>query len=571
VESSESTKEIRQRIEDSKKLFELASNLQEVTIDPTKRREFLKLMIDFEEKYAEIDDEDTPLRKGEESIAANLRKIKKMMNEDQDIGSSSSKNSKSTQTGKERDSSNFKRNISNKTKIKPTNSDKSESNEVGSDQEEYDEKSPGKSPTKRKNQRHDSKKKLDGSTGRSKGDTEGDELNTESSRSGKQNNYGKYREASKEFGGYSKYDKDNRTDRTDRDRSERDRSDRDKTDRSWDKDLGERSERSDRTDRDRDRNRNRGNKSERYERYDTDGGSSKSRLEDSYFRENTIGSKDDVDKGKSKKTNQQNSRKNRGSVMVDLSPKEFTLKKRRSYDNIHENDSESNFSDDNQNKEVDEEEFREMVMKKLQEMGDGRIDFKSPIKLKVKYDEKGNIILNPKNTQDLLASHLGSIRETHREHGSSRRRTPNDSPKSSSPNLSMLEGDDDEAGFQTLHIVHQEIRREDGETEIVPVTIKMGNRKINVKKQNQDQKKRRPIITEDSKASKDSDDSIEVMIDENGVPIIVKKSSNKKGNQGSKIPTGGLDSPQATKKWTAKQLIEALENGAMDDMDRNLY
>ena len=57
-EDTDEAREIRQKIEDSKRLFDLAANVKDVDIDPEKKREFLKLMIDFEEKYGTFDDED---------------------------------------------------------------------------------------------------------------------------------------------------------------------------------------------------------------------------------------------------------------------------------------------------------------------------------------------------------------------------------------------------------------------------------------------------------------------------------------------------------------------------------
>jgi len=53
--SNDSANKIRIKIEDSKKLLDLASNIKGLSLDPEKKREFMKLLIDFDQKYGDHD------------------------------------------------------------------------------------------------------------------------------------------------------------------------------------------------------------------------------------------------------------------------------------------------------------------------------------------------------------------------------------------------------------------------------------------------------------------------------------------------------------------------------------
>ena len=53
--SNDSAKRIRLKIEDSKKLLDMASNIKGLNLDPEKKREFMKLLIDFDQKYGDHD------------------------------------------------------------------------------------------------------------------------------------------------------------------------------------------------------------------------------------------------------------------------------------------------------------------------------------------------------------------------------------------------------------------------------------------------------------------------------------------------------------------------------------
>ena len=53
--SNDSANKIRIKIEDSKKLLDLAANIKGLSLDPEKKREFMKLLIDFDQKYGDHD------------------------------------------------------------------------------------------------------------------------------------------------------------------------------------------------------------------------------------------------------------------------------------------------------------------------------------------------------------------------------------------------------------------------------------------------------------------------------------------------------------------------------------
>lgn len=53
--SNDSAKKIKAKIEDSKKLLDLAANIKGLNLDPEKKREFMKLLIDFDQKYGDHD------------------------------------------------------------------------------------------------------------------------------------------------------------------------------------------------------------------------------------------------------------------------------------------------------------------------------------------------------------------------------------------------------------------------------------------------------------------------------------------------------------------------------------
>ena len=53
--SNDSAKRIRLKIEDSKKLLDMAANIKGLNLDPEKKREFMKLLIDFDQKYGDHD------------------------------------------------------------------------------------------------------------------------------------------------------------------------------------------------------------------------------------------------------------------------------------------------------------------------------------------------------------------------------------------------------------------------------------------------------------------------------------------------------------------------------------
>lgn len=110
----------------------------------------------------------------------------------------------------------------------------------------------------------------------------------------------------------------------------------------------------------------------------------------------------------------------------------------------------------------------------------------------------------------------------------------------------MLADQDDEANFEDLRIVHQEITKEDGETEIVPIAMKIINSKVQPKKANRIQPTKKQEFlkkrNETDEGVNSDEESIEVMMDENGNPVVVSTSQRKqKGKLAEKVPTGGVE------------------------------
>jgi hypothetical protein len=56
---------------------------------------------------------------------------------------------------------------------------------------------------------------------------------------------------------------------------------------------------------------------------------------------------------------------------------------------------------------------------------------------------------------------------------------------------------------------------------------------------------------------KDSDESIEVKLDEFGNPIVVGSTDKARKGQTGKVPSGGVDSPRVG-NWDKKELLDAI-------------
>jgi hypothetical protein len=148
--------------------------------------------------------------------------------------------------------------------------------------------------------------------------------------------------------------------------------------------------------------------------------------------------------------------------------------------------------------------------------------------------------------------------------------TPPESPVSrESPHIMLMTGQDEELGFDDLHVVHQEIQREDGETEIIPVVTKVPLGKLVKRKSKTDLRK--GMVTKRILANTTSlhDDTIEVMKGENGVPVVVPSKNKERGNQAEKVATGGLASPQASGRWNMTDLKNTLARSNVGQIDRN--
>jgi hypothetical protein len=125
-------------------------------------------------------------------------------------------------------------------------------------------------------------------------------------------------------------------------------------------------------------------------------------------------------------------------------------------------------------------------------------------------------------------------------------------------------------GYDDLHVVHQEIQREDGETEIIPVVTKVPLGKLVKRKSKNDLRKGMITKRVGGGITSLNDDTIEVMKGENGVPVVVPSKNKDRGHQAEKVATGGLKSPQAQGKWSMNDLKNTLSKTNVGHIDSNL-
>ena len=104
----------------------------------------------------------------------------------------------------------------------------------------------------------------------------------------------------------------------------------------------------------------------------------------------------------------------------------------------------------------------------------------------------------------------------------------------------------------------------------MPIAMKVTNNKVKPKKaQSISPNKRREFIKkkrpdEDDPDTKSDEESIEVMMDENGRPVIVSsKQRNEKGKLAERVPSGGLE-PGKWEKDASGKLIERI---SVPDLD----